>query len=272
MARTHQVPFKATLDLKFPPSCGILSRASHESNDSINIFVPPSRLKPGLQKSMSPGALKSACTPLRLHLKITPMKRRLALISLALFPVLASCEPTKEAEKPAAPTTSKAPKVRLKTSKGDIVVELNAEKAPVTVANFLGYVNKKQYDGTVFHRVIDGFMIQGGGFKLDGKNLVEKETGKGIINEGKNGLKNDRGTIAMARTSDPNSATAQFFINVVDNNMLNFPSNGGYAVFGKVVEGMAVVDKIKGVTTGSQAPLGGDVPVEPVLIQSASAE
>ena len=200
------------------------------------------------------------------------MKRRLALISLVLFPVLASCEPAKEAEKPAAPAAAKAAKVRLKTSKGDIVIALNAEKAPVTVANFLGYVNKKHYDGTVFHRVIEGFMIQGGGFTLDGKNLVEKETGKGIVNEGQNGLKNDRGTIAMARTSDPNSATAQFFINVVDNGMLNFPGNGGYAVFGKVVEGMDVVDKIKGVTTRADARLGGDVPVEPITIQSASAE
>lgn len=201
------------------------------------------------------------------------MKRRLALISLVLFTMLPSCQPAKEAEKPAStPVTVKAAKVRLKTNEGDIVLELNAEKAPVTVANFLGYVNKKHYDGTVFHRVIDGFMIQGGGFKLDGGNLVEQETGKGIVNEGQNGLKNERGTIAMARTSDPNSATAQFFINVVDNAMLNYPSNGGYAVFGKVVEGMEVVDKIKAVKTRADARLGGDVPVEPVTITSATAE
>ncbi len=122
-------------------------------------------------------------------------------------------------------------------------------------------MNKKHYDGTVFHRVIDGFMIQGGGFTQEGQVLTEKPTGKGIVNEGQNGLKNDRGTIAMARTSDPNSATAQFFINVVDNAMLNYPSNGGYAVFGKVVEGMDVVDKIKAVTTRARSPaLGGDVP------------
>ncbi len=197
------------------------------------------------------------------------MKRRLALISLVLFPALALCEPAKEAEKPAA---AKAAKVRLKTSKGDIVLELNAEKAPVTVANFLGYVNKKHYDGTVFHRIIGNFMIQGGGFKLNGENFVEQETGKGIVNESQNSLKNDRGTIAMARTNDPNSATAQFFINVVDNTMLNYPSNGGYAVFGKVVEGMDVVDKIKAVKTGAQAPFGSDVPLEPVVIQSATAE
>ena len=197
------------------------------------------------------------------------MKRRLALMTLALFPVLAFAEPAKEAEKPAAPAAkiTKTAKVRLKTSSGDIVLELNAEKAPVTVENFLSYVKKKHYDGTVFHRVIDGFMIQGGGSTQVGETLTEKETGKGIINESQNGLKNDRGTIAMARTSDPNSATAQFFINVVDNGMLNYPSSGGYAVFGKVVEGMDVVDKIKATKTRS-----GDVPVEPITIKSATAE
>lgn len=201
------------------------------------------------------------------------MKRRLALVALLFFPVLASCEPEKVAEKAApASATTKVSKVRLKTTKGDIVLELNAAKAPISVENFLGYVKKKHYDGTVFHRVINGFMIQGGGFKLDGKDLVEKETGKGIVNEGKNGLKNDRGTVAMARTSDPNSATAQFFINVADNAALNFPSNGGYAVFGKVVEGMDVVDKIKAVQTRADARLGGDVPVEPITLQSATVE
>ena len=112
----------------------------------------------------------------------------------------------------------------------------------------------------------------GGDEILEGKDLVEKEVGKGIVNEGKNGLKNDRGTIAMARTNDPNSATAQFFINVVDNNMLNFPNNGGYAVFGKVVQGMEVVDKIKAVATRADARLGGDVPVESVTIKSATVE
>lgn len=213
------------------------------------------------------------------------MKRRLALISLVLFPALAVCQPAKETEKPAPVAAAKAAKVRLKTSSGDIVIELNAEKAPITVENFLGYVKKKHYDGTVFHRVMDGFMIQGGGFALDGKSLLEKDTGKGIKNESQNGLKNERGTIAMARTSDPNSATAQFFINVADNNMLNYPSNGGYAVFGKVIEGMDVVDKIKGVATG-MAPLimkhpvtgekikqsAEDVPTENVVIKSATAE
>ena len=213
------------------------------------------------------------------------MKRRLALISLVLFPALAICEPTKEAEKPAAAVTVKTSKVKLKTSLGTIVLELNAEKAPVTVENFLGYVKKKHYDGTVFHRVIDEFMIQGGGFSVEGKDLIEKDVGKGILNESKNGLKNERGTIAMARTSDPNSATAQFFINVKDNAMLDFPNNGGYAVFGKVVEGMDVVDKIKSVTTGTSGltmkhPATGekmqvpssDVPVEKVIITSATVD
>ena len=213
------------------------------------------------------------------------MKRRLALITLALFPALAMCEPAKEAEKTAAAATAKPAKVKLKTSKGDIVLELNAEKAPVTVENFLGYVKKKHYDGTVFHRVIDGFMIQGGGFAFEGEDLVEKDVGKGIVNESKNGLKNERGTIAMARTNDPNSATAQFFINVKDNAMLDFPNNNGYAVFGKVIEGMDVVDKIKAVTTGTSPltmkhPVTGekmqipstDVPAEKVVITSATVE
>lgn len=205
-----------------------------------------------------------------------------------MFPVLAFCKPeSKEAEKPSttAPTAavSKTPKVKLKTDQGDIVIELNSEKAPITVENFLGYVKKKHYDGTVFHRVMDGFMIQGGGFAVEGGKIVEKATGKGIKNEGQNGLKNDRGTIAMARTNDPDSATAQFFINVVDNAMLNFPSNGGYAVFGKVVSGMDVVDKIKAVPTGTsnismRHPVTGaaiemaaeNVPTKNVVILSAS--
>ena len=203
------------------------------------------------------------------------MKRRLALISLVLFPVLASCEPAKEAEKPAAKpaAAAKAAKVRLKTSKGDIVIELNAEKAPITVENFLGYVKKKQYDGTVFHRVIDGFMIQGGGFAQEGQVLTEKPTGKGINNEGKNGLKNDRGTIAMARTSDPNSATAQFFINVVDNDMLNYPEQRRLRGLrqGRRRHGRGGQDQ--GRHHPRRSPrLGGDVPVEPVTIKSATVE
>ncbi len=160
-----------------------------------------------------------------------------------------------------------APQVKLTTSMGDIVVQLDPAKAPKTVANFLAYVKAKHYDGTIFHRVMDGFMIQGGGFKPD---MQEKSTGQPIPLEAKNGLKNDTYTIAMARTGDPNSATAQFFINVKDNAMLNAPNpdGHGYAVFGKVVEGTAVVDKIKAVATGNKGP-HQNVPTTPVTILSA---
>jgi len=159
--------------------------------------------------------------------------------------------------------------IKLTTSHGVITLELDSEKAPKTAANFLAYVESGHYDGTIFHRVIDGFMIQGGGM---GVGMKEKQTREPIENEAANGLKNDRGTIAMARTSDPHSATAQFFINVADNDFLNFraPSgNGwGYCVFGKVVEGMDVVDKIKGVKTGNKG-FHQDVPVEDVVIEKA---
>ena len=161
-----------------------------------------------------------------------------------------------------------APKVKLTTSMGDIVVQLDPAKAPKTVENFLAYVNDKHYDGTVFHRVMDGFMIQGGGFTAD---MVQKPTKPPIALEANNGLKNDTYTIAMARTANPNSATSQFFINVKDNAMLNAPQpdGHGYAVFGKVVEGTAVVDKIKAVAVGNK---GGhqNVPTAPVTITSAT--
>ncbi len=160
-----------------------------------------------------------------------------------------------------------APRVVLSTSEGDITLELNAAKAPKTVENFLDYVKRGHYDGTIFHRVIDGFMIQGGGFTPD---MKQKPTRAPIPLESKNGLKNERGTIAMARTSVPDSATAQFFINVVDNANLDYPKpdGNGYAVFGKVVAGMDVVDKIRAVPTTSA---GGhqNVPAKPVLIRSA---
>ena len=161
-----------------------------------------------------------------------------------------------------------APKVKLATSMGDIVVQLDAAKAPKTVENFLAYVNSKHYDGTIFHRVIDGFMIQGGGFTAD---MQQKPTKTPIALEAKNGLKNDTYTIAMARTGNPDSATSQFFINVKDNAMLNAPSpdGHGYAVFGKVVEGTAVVDKIKAVATGNKGP-HQNVPTTPVTITSAT--
>nr|WP_253850714.1 peptidylprolyl isomerase [Moraxella nonliquefaciens] len=159
--------------------------------------------------------------------------------------------------------------VEFDTTHGAIVIELDAQKAPVTVANFLDYVESGHYDGTVFHRVIDGFMIQGGG--MDSK-MNEKRTGTPIKNEADNGLKNDVGTIAMARTSDPHSATAQFFINVKNNDFLNYtsptPQGWGYAVFGKVTNGMDVVNQIKGVATGRYGH-HADVPTTPVVINSA---
>ena len=161
-----------------------------------------------------------------------------------------------------------APQVKLSTSAGDIVLELAPEKAPKTVANFLQYVHDKHYDGTVFHRVISDFMIQGGGFTSD---MQQKPTRAPIPLEAGNGLKNDRGTIAMARTANPNSATAQFFINVVDNRGLNapMPDGHGYAVFGKVVSGMEVVDKIRTSATGNKG-MHQNVPLTPILINSAT--
>jgi len=159
--------------------------------------------------------------------------------------------------------------VKLHTNHGVITLELDAEKAPVTVENFLGYVTSGHYDNTVFHRVIDGFMIQGGGF---GPGMKEKSTRDPIKNEADNGLKNARGTIAMARTSDPHSATAQFFINVVDNDFLDFrapvPQGWGYCVFGRVIDGLDVVDKIRTVATGNKG-FHQDVPKEDIVIERA---
>jgi peptidyl-prolyl cis-trans isomerase A (cyclophilin A) len=161
-----------------------------------------------------------------------------------------------------------APQVSLKTTMGEIVLELDQEKAPRTVANFLQYVKSGHYKGTIFHRVIDGFMIQGGG--MDAR-MVTKKTGKPVKNEANNGLLNAPYTLAMARTADPDSATSQFFINVADNTPLDYPGRDGfgYTVFGKVVKGQEVVDKIKGVVVddvrGQQ-----NVPVVPIVIQSAT--
>ena len=159
--------------------------------------------------------------------------------------------------------------VELHTSLGKIRIELDEEKAPLSCANFLDYVRKGHYDGTIFHRVIKGFMVQGGGFSAD---MRQKPVGAPIANEAANGLKNDRYTLAMARTSDPHSATAQFFINGTDNGFLNYKSPSasgwGYAVFAKVVEGQDVVDKIERVSTGRKAG-HDDVPTENVLIEKA---
>lgn len=223
------------------------------------------------------------------RLSSSVMKPLACFLSLAMLPFFTACAKSEEkdakpaAEKPAT-AAAKVEKVRLETSLGNIVIELNRDKAPVSVANFLSYVKKGHYDGTVFHRVIQGFMIQGGGFAKDGEKTAEKQTDKPITNEGKNGLHNSTGTIAMARTGDPNSATAQFFINVKDNQGLDFPNpdGHGYAVFGKVVEGMDVVKKIEAVQTAQgvlsmRHPRTGetmempsqDVPTTPVVITKA---
>ncbi len=225
-------------------------------------------------------AARDGATPRRLFL----------LTSCALALTLFGCGPSERAAVPtdSAPAAGNAPAgehgstsgggegtqvdmskpvpVVMETSKGTIELELYPDKAPVTVENFVGYVKKGHYDGTIFHRVIDGFMIQGGGFT---PGMEEKPTGEGIKNEAQNGLKNERGTIAMARTSDPNSATAQFYINVADNASLDYPGSDGfgYAVFGKVTEGMDVVEAIKTVPTTMKEG-HADVPVEPVTIKS----
>jgi peptidyl-prolyl cis-trans isomerase A (cyclophilin A) len=218
------------------------------------------------------------------------MPKRLLLLIALLIPTLAFAQTTP----PANPGVSKtvksaakaplkadmktpqgalgsaatAPRVLLKTSLGDITVELYPDKAPKSVENFLGYVKSGFYDGTIFHRVIANFMIQGGGFT---KDLRQKHTRAAIVNESNNGLSNLRDTLAMARTADPNSATAQFFINTVDNPRLDYSaSNPGYCVFGKVIAGLDVVEKIGAVPTAAQGPFRSDVPTTPVVIEKAT--
>ena len=177
-------------------------------------------------------------------------------------------QPPATAPQAASPAAERSPVyVLMTTSEGEIVLELDAAKAPVSVENFLGYTESGFYDGTIFHRVMSTFMIQGGGFTPD---LTKKDTGPPIVNEWQNGLKNKRGTIALARLGDPNSATSQFFINVVDNAGLDQPVSGGaaYAVFGKVVAGMDVVDEIKAVPTGTKLRRYQNAPIEDVVIES----
>jgi cyclophilin family peptidyl-prolyl cis-trans isomerase len=168
----------------------------------------------------------------------------------------------------AAPASMTTPQVSLKTSEGEIVLELNQEKAPKTVANFLAYVKSGHYKGTIFHRVIDGFMIQAGGYTVD---LKGKPTKPPVVSESQNGLKNETYSVAMARTGNPNSATAQFFINVVNNENLDYPGQDGfgYTVFGKVVKGQEVVDKIKGVLVDDKG-IFQNIPVKPIVITSAT--
>jgi peptidyl-prolyl cis-trans isomerase B (cyclophilin B) len=166
---------------------------------------------------------------------------------------------------------SSKPQVKMVTNMGELIIELEAEKAPKTVENFLSYVNEGFYNGTIFHRIIDGFMIQGGGFTQE---YVKKQTHAPIQNEADNMLRNKVGTIAMARTGDPHSATAQFFINVANNDSLDFRERTqrawGYAVFGRVVKGMEVVKQIKAVPTGSGGPFRRDAPLKPVIIESVT--
>ena len=196
-----------------------------------------------------------------------------ALLFAAALALASVSSALAQSESPEAASTNQPeenPVVTIETSKGRIQLELYPDQAPLTVKNFLQYVEAKQYDGTIFHRVISGFMIQGGGFT---KDFAQKPTRAPVKNEAANGLKNERGTLAMARTSDIDSATAQFFINVADNDFLNHkspsPQGFGYCVFGKVTEGMDVVDKIKGVATTSRGPYE-NVPVEAVEILEIS--
>lgn len=180
-----------------------------------------------------------------------------------------AAEKSKKPEKPKVSDTN--PQVKLQTSLGDVVLKLNQEKAPISVKNFLTYVKDGHYDGTIFHRVIPGFMAQGGGFT---EKFQQKPTHPPIKNEADNQLLNKRGTIAMARTPDPDSATAQFFINYADNAFLDYkgptPQGWGYAVFGEVVQGMDVVDKMATIPTGKGGPMPTDVPQTPIVIEKAS--
>lgn len=198
-----------------------------------------------------------------------PFRRALLLAAASLL-LLGELHAQNAPIAPDAPVPASPPRVRLSTSAGDIVLELYPDKAPKTVENFLQYVGDKHYDGTIFHRVIDGFMIQGGGMSAD---LRQKPTRPPIPIESTNGLRNDRYTVAMARTSNPHSATAQFFINVGDNVFLNHtgpnPQGWGYTVFGKVIAGMEVVDKIRGVATDNQG-MFQNVPRVPIVINSAT--
>jgi cyclophilin family peptidyl-prolyl cis-trans isomerase len=206
--------------------------------------------------------------------------RDFVVLMLVVFVVTGGCENQvkEEAKSSGGKVTEKGitqkkseqnrPKlVKLTTSMGDIVIELDWAAAPVSSANFVSYVEEGFYGGTIFHRVIKDFMVQGGGFTAD---MVQKPTHKPIVNESKNGLKNKRGTIAMARTSEPDSATSQFYINHTDNHFLDYagPDRPGYAVFGRVVEGMEGVDKIAGVKTTTRRGMR-DVPIETVVIESA---
>lgn len=220
--------------------------------------VAPAPVTPAKAVAPAPAAPAAPAKPVAPAAPVAP-----AVPAKPVAPV-APVAPTMPAAAPAAAASmpmSDMMYVVMKTNKGDVVMELDHKMAPKSVENFMAYVNENYYDGTIFHRVISGFMIQGGGFTSD---MKQKPTKAPIVNEGKNGLLNTRGTLAMARTNDPNSATSQFFINTVDNQFLNASGrNPGYAVFGKVIDGMDVVDVIR---NGKTKP--GDVPVETIEIIS----
>ena len=199
------------------------------------------------------------------------LMRGLALVGMIPLVSLSAqaASPSNSTQKQGVTSMSTAPRVQMSTNQGDFIISLNAEKAPKTVANFLAYVKDGFFDGTIFHRVIDGFMIQGGGFE---PGLKQKPTKAPVENEANNGLKNNKYTLAMARTSDPHSATAQFFINVANNDFLNHTAptaqGWGYAVFGEVVEGRDVIDKMKGVPTANSG-FHQNVPTTDVVITKA---
>ncbi len=199
------------------------------------------------------------------------LMRGLALVGLIPLVSLSAqaASPSNSTQKQGVTSMSTTPRVKMSTNQGDFIISLNAEKAPKTVANFLAYVKDGFFDGTIFHRVIDGFMIQGGGFE---PGLKQKPTKAPVENEANNGLKNNKYTLAMARTSDPHSATAQFFINVANNDFLNHTAptaqGWGYAVFGEVVEGQDVIDKMKGVPTANSG-FHQNVPTNDVVITKA---
>ena len=199
------------------------------------------------------------------------LMRGLALVGMIPLVSLSAqaASPSNSTQKQGVTSMSTAPRVKMSTNQGDFIISLNAEKAPKTVANFLAYVKDGFFDGTIFHRVIDGFMIQGGGFE---PGLKQKPTKATVENEANNGLKNNKYTLAMARTSDPHSATAQFFINVANNDFLNHTAptaqGWGYAVFGEVVEGQDVIDKMKGVPTANSG-FHQNVPTNDIVITKA---
>ena len=217
----------------------------------------------------------TGCKPTKIYYSLPTMK---SLLTLALVTLLVSLGFAQEAKAPSDPAANNTPKaapskegtVIMKTSMGEIHILLNPTDAPKTVENFLKYVDAKFYDNTVFHRVIKGFMIQGGGFKMDGKTLKRQKTKPAIKNESSASPSNARGTIAMARLGNPDSATAQFFINLVDNQALDYPAhNGGYVTFGKVIKGMEIVDKIAAVPVEAKQRMT-HLPTETITITSVT--